>query len=66
MTTLDESQDAYECACMLSENRFEKLNTWEQDFIESVKIQYATNKHLSEKQVAIINRTFDKYMSSLA
>ncbi len=38
-----------------------ELNSWEQNFIESVGEQQMNKKNLSEKQIEILNKIYNKY-----
>ena len=62
---MDEAQGAYECACMLMDDKQDQMSGWEFDRISSMKEQYEEKTWLSEKQIAVINRVFDKHMNSL-
>jgi len=38
----------------------EKCNAWESDFIDSILMRIQSNYHLTNKQVAVVNKIFDK------
>jgi|HubBroStandDraft_5_1064220.scaffolds.fasta_scaffold97596_4 hypothetical protein len=43
--------------------RYKKLNSWENDFIDSIEQQYRTKKFLTQNQEETLNKLWEKATS---
>jgi hypothetical protein len=59
---MSHSLDVEETMAMLDDciKRDNKMSTWECDFVESVKDQLIAHGRLSEKQLATLNKIWEK------
>jgi len=46
--------------CFATKRREEKLTEWEHEFLQSLEEQVASRRSLSEKQIAVLERVWEK------
>lgn len=64
MFSKSEMKDAFDCAEIIEDEKFDLLNDWEQSFINNCILQYKKTEYLSiDKQVSKINEIYDKYIT---
>ena len=57
-----DKNDVEETMTMINDcqDREKKMNEWEREFMDSIRSQLVSTGNLSEKQLAILNRVWEK------